>query len=380
MKKEKELKISGDLTVTLENQHNFKNLTEVSGYIDVQEGATLTAPALTKSGSIYVRQGATLTAPALTEVSGYIDVQEGATLTAPALTKSGSIYVQEGATLTAPALTKSGYIDVRQGATLTAPALTKSGSIYVRQGATLTAPALTEVSGYIDVQEGATLTAPALTKSGSIYVQEGATLTAPALTKSGSIYVRQGATLTAPALTEVSGYIDVQEGATLNIPQIKDLRWKAVDNTLFVIESDKTSKGIKIYTGYVIQSIQEGKSIKKACFVSEKDGFYAHGETLKGSISDLQFKIASEKLKNDPINEDTLLTVNHYRLITGACDFGCRSFMESNGIPFKIENQGTGNERTVEVNPIKAIDLFKLLKKTTPFGFDKFKSLVTFEC
>jgi len=32
-----------------------------------------------------VQQGATLTAPALTKIGGYVDVQQGATLTAPKL-------------------------------------------------------------------------------------------------------------------------------------------------------------------------------------------------------------------------------------------------------------------------------------------------------
>ncbi|WP_316745154.1 hypothetical protein, partial [Pedobacter antarcticus] len=61
------MKHNGNLIITTENQTSYKKLTEVSGYIDVRQGATLTAPALTKSGSIYVRQGATLTAPALTK-------------------------------------------------------------------------------------------------------------------------------------------------------------------------------------------------------------------------------------------------------------------------------------------------------------------------
>jgi hypothetical protein len=72
--------------------------------VDVQQGATFTAPALTKSGCSDELQGATFTAPALTEVSGSVDVRQGATFTAPALTKSGYVYVQQGATFTAPAL------------------------------------------------------------------------------------------------------------------------------------------------------------------------------------------------------------------------------------------------------------------------------------
>ena len=60
-------------------------IAEVSGSVDVHQGATFTAPKLAKSGSVYVYQGATFTAPVLAEVSGYVDVHQGATFTAPKL-------------------------------------------------------------------------------------------------------------------------------------------------------------------------------------------------------------------------------------------------------------------------------------------------------
>ena len=34
-------------------------------------------------------------------------------------------------------------------------------------------------------------------------------------------------------------------------------------------------------------------------FIANKDSFYAHGETLKKAIGDLQFKLVAEKLKKD---------------------------------------------------------------------------------
>jgi hypothetical protein len=119
--------LSGSFVVAAKHNITAPALTEVSGYVDVQQGATFTAPALAKSGSVDVQKGATFTAPALVEVSGYVDVQKGATFTAPALVEvSGYVYVQTGATFTAPALAKSGSVFVREGATFTAPALTKA--------------------------------------------------------------------------------------------------------------------------------------------------------------------------------------------------------------------------------------------------------------
>jgi hypothetical protein len=102
---------------------------------------------------------------------------------------------------------------------------------------------------------------------------------------------------------------------------------------------------------------------KKYCFVAEKDNFYAHGETIKKAISDLQYKIVVEKMKNEPIKADTIITVAHYRAITGACELGVKSWMEQNKI---------------NVTEIKACDLLPILKQTNAYGFEKFKKLVTF--
>jgi len=132
-------------------------------------------------------------------------------------------------------------------------------------------------------------------------------------------------------------------------------------------------KGLKFTITNNWIKIKKGSIINEPCFVAEKEGFYAHGETVKKAIGDLQFKIVAERLKNEPIEADTLLTVNHYRTITGACDMGVRSWMQSNNIPYKIEN-----DKTVEVEPIAAKDLLPLLKKTSAYGYEKFKSLLTF--
>ena len=79
------MKHVGNLEITTENASQYENLTEVTGWLYIREGATLTAPALTKIGGLYIREGATLTAQALTEVTGGLYIREGATLTAPAL-------------------------------------------------------------------------------------------------------------------------------------------------------------------------------------------------------------------------------------------------------------------------------------------------------
>ena len=100
---------------------------------------------------------------------------------------------------------------------------------------------------------------------------------------------------------------------------------------------------------------------------------YAHGATKEKAKADLRFKIIAEKLKKDPIKPDTMLTVLYYRTVTGACDLGCRQWLDANKIPYKIEG-----ESTVEVKPISAKDLLPLLEKSGAYGLDRIKSLITF--
>jgi len=137
------------------------------------------------------------------------------------------------------------------------------------------------------------------------------------------------------------------------------LKTKSVDGYCFVIENTKSTKGIHIYTGYNFIELKKGKIVKQECFVAEKGKFTAHGETVKKAIQDLEFKIISEKLKNEPIKKDTIITIQYYHSITGACELGIKDWMKSNGIKDKI----------------KAIDLLPILKKTNAYGFEKFKQL-----
>ena len=93
----------------------------------------------------------------------------------------------------------------------------------------------------------------------------------------------------------------------------------------------------------------------------ERKFIYSHGETIKKAYEDLEFKFNSEKLKKEPITLDTEITINHYRIVTGACEMGVKNWMSENNIL---------------VEKIKAKDLLPLLEKTNAYGYQKFKSLI----
>ena len=98
-------------------------------------------------------------------------------------------------------------------------------------------------------------------------------------------------------------------------------------------------------------------------FIAQKGKYTAHGKTIKKAIEDLEFKFIVEKLKNDPIKEDTVITIQYYRGVTGACESGVKYWMQQNNI-------------TKE--KYKASELLPLLEKTNAYGLDRFKSLITF--
>ena len=212
---------------------------------------------------------------------------------------------------------------------------------------------------------------PKVKKIGSYCFRYNATLTSislPALTTAGSDCFSSNNTLTSislPALT-TAGSECFRYNNTLTSIKIKGkkLIGKNVDGDYFVIESEKSTKGIKIYTGYNFVSLEKKVIKKQECFVAEKDNFYAHGETVKQAISDLQFKVVAEKLKHDPIKPETIITKEYYHIVTGSCNLGIDSWVKQNNLSDKQE--------------IRADELFKILKKTNAYGFERFKQLVTF--
>ncbi len=109
---------------------------------------------------------------------------------------------------------------------------------------------------------------------------------------------------------------------------------------------------------------------QKEFFLVSDGKTHAHGDTLKKAKEDFEFKIISDKLKNEPIKKETIITVNHYRLITGACEFGVKSWMDR---VFNLKERAK-----IESKGIKAIDLLPILKKNTAYGLERFEKLITF--
>jgi len=299
----------------------------------------------TFKGDLVIKKGDNTDYSQLTTVEGSISIYEGGSLDAPNLTTvEGSISIYEGGSLDAPNLT------------------TVKESIHIYDGGSLDAPNLTTVEGYISIRDGGSFAAPNLKESGSIRIYKGASFAAPNLKEAESISIFEGASLDAPNLTE-SGSISISKGGSFDSDVLKGLKYEAIDNSLFVIESERTVKGILVYSGYNVLKITNGKIIKEECFVAKSKGFNAHGKTIKKAIEDVKFKIISDKLKKDPINKDTMISINYYHHATGSCILGIESWKKQQGI---------------EVDEIRAYDLLIILESTNAYGLGKFKELINF--
>jgi hypothetical protein len=80
---------------------------------------------------------------------------------------------------------------------------------------------------------------------------------------------------------------------------------------------------------------------KKTQYVVKKGSSFAHGATIKEAIEDLMYKTSEKNLNQykkhkttDVFKKEQLIIM--YRVITGACQFGVKDFLEKNKVPNKL--------------------------------------------
>lgn len=112
----------------------------------------------------------------------------------------------------------------------------------------------------------------------------------------------------------------------------KLIRVKSVDEQTMVILSEKK---VGDYTVMKCSYFGGGELEDwEGCYIAQKGKFYAHGATLKEAMEDVDFKFLQSKYNVyslvDSIKNKGFVTVNDYRMLTGACKEGCRRFLKEN--------------------------------------------------
>jgi len=169
------------------------------------------------------------------------------------------------------------------------------------------------------------------------------------------------------SLTSIPEGFNPTVGGNLYLESGLSAETKPYGNPIIKFQNGKYIKADGMFTEVLdkkgnVYTVRNLNSEKVFYLATDGKNTHAHGDTIEQAKTDLRFKKIADKLKSAPIKANTMINVQHYRIVTGACESGCRQWLEQNKI--------TATE-------IKASDLIILLEKTNAYGAEKFKSLLT---
>ena len=178
----------------------------------------------------------------------------------------------------------------------------------------------------------------------------------------GNVYLENLTTLPENVKFENQGYVYLGSlnGKTITY-RGKKLKIRHIDGETMIIQSSKEKDGFIISKALYLK----GGELKNmpSCYIAEKENLYAHGESMKKAIEDVNFKYMQINLdKNKLVSQIKArgtITKNDYRLLTGACQMGVNNFCSELNI---IED---------EISVQKALEITK-----GRYGYETFKRLL----
>ncbi|MGE3482721.1 MAG: hypothetical protein AB7K73_15150 [Gammaproteobacteria bacterium] len=264
----------------------------------------------------------------------------------------GIPYVRDGATVRV-----HGHLDLRslttlpEGVSLSAGAgLDLRSLTTLPEGVSLSAGAGLYLSSLTTLPEGVSLSAGAgLYLSSLTTLPEGVSLSAggylylPSLTTlPESVSLSAGAGLDLPSLTTLPEGVSLSAGAGLDLRSLthetqryqgQDIRLRTIDGICTRLITSRRVGDIMLWSA---QYFRGDLDVDPRCYVAERDGVTAHGDTAERALRDLRFKLAAASLDPDELVADIkrrgVVRFNDYRLLTGACDSGLREGLRARGL------------------------------------------------
>ncbi|MDD6210553.1 MAG: hypothetical protein PUB21_08115, partial [Bacteroidales bacterium] len=214
--------------------------------------------------------------------------------------------------------------------------LTVGGSLDLRGTGITSLPDNLTVGGSIDLRDtGITSLPDNLTVGGSLNLRgTGITSLPDNLTVGGFLDLRGTGITSLPDNLTVGGFLDLRgTGITdiskvnKNIPKLYEWRNRKY------IKSDGIFSEVINQKGNIYRTRQIGKT-NIDYLITDGNGKWAHGKTLEEAKKDLIYKIGNRdksEYKNLTLESELTLedAIEAYRVITGACSFGTRSFIEN---------------------------------------------------
>ena len=222
------------------------------------------------------------------------------------------------------------------------------GYLYCNDGSKVALPNLKVIGGGLTCYSDSKVTLPRLKAiGGDLYCSSDSDVTLPKLKAIGGALYCNGK-VTAPNLKVIGGCLDCSCHPTAKVTLHKDL----VYNDLGEVRSVLSRMGYDLWDNILSRRLQSrlrgnttvhriqivGHSEPSWCIqVGET---FSHGETLKEARASLVYKISDrDTSKYKDFGLDKVLTkkqaIESYRVITGACEFGTRGFVESRKLPAK---------------------------------------------
>ena len=252
-------------------------------------------------------------------------------------------------------LTVGGYLDLSGTAVSELPDnLTVGGSLYLRGTAISELPDNLTVGGYLDLSGTAVSELPDnLTVGGSLDLRDTAISELPDnLTVGGNLDLSGTAVSELPDNLTVGGSLDLSGTAVSELPDNLTVGGSIYHEKLTYFEvSSKNFPSTLSWQGgkYVLVDgifsevvsrrgkILRVKKIGKQAvtyLVTDGNGRWSHGETLKEAKESLVYKISNRDTSRfSGLSLESTLTLEEaieaYRVISGACAFGVKSFVES---------------------------------------------------
>jgi hypothetical protein len=226
---------------------------------------------------------------------------------------------------------------------------------------------LTEVTGYLYIYASAKFDAPQLESVGGyLYINASAKFDA-LKSGGGDLSIYASAKFDAPQLESVGGDLYIYAKGSLIAGKLYTGgydKFRVIDNIGCVVLSTKKQGKVTVLMCRH-SKIKNQKVIGEKFFVAQEGDHNAHGKTIAEATQELAFKSGNRDVsqwKNLP--PTTKKTPQEwavvYRMITGACQYGTKDFMERKG---KLK---------------KAYTLDQIIAETRgAYGHEKFRQVVT---
>ena len=182
---------------------------------------------------------------------------------------------------------------------------------------------------------------------GSLYCGS-AKVSLPKLTTiGGSLYCGSAKEVSLPKLTTIGGSLDCGS-AKVSLPKLREKECGAT-KAIAKVQAAFRRKGFVLFDGILASIVTTKERVygklhrlkitgqTQISFCIEADGSYSHGDTIKQARESLLYKIGNrDKSAYEKWTRETTITkkqaIESYRVITGACESGCRHFVEQHGM------------------------------------------------